>query len=108
MTRVNRAPEKTGESHPTGAITLDRLGIGQTGRIVAVSGDQSEHGRRLVERLGALGVQPGTTISPLRRAPLGDPVVYRVCDFDLCLRAAQAALVTVSITAAIPTRPVDR
>ncbi|WEO78759.1 FeoA family protein [Cryobacterium sp. SO2] len=100
MTRANRAPASSGDSHPTGAITLDRLSVGQAGRILTVSGDQSEYGRRLVERLGALGILPGATISALRRAPLGDPVVYRVCDFDLCLRAAQAALVTVAVAAA--------
>ncbi|MGO4782767.1 FeoA family protein [Cryobacterium sp. W22_MBD10_FK3] len=108
MTRMHRAQEKPERPHPTDATTLDRLGVGQTGRVLAISSDHSEPGRRLVERLGALGLVPGTAIRPLRRAPLGDPVVYRVCDFDLCLRAAQAALVTVSITAAIPTRPVDR
>lgn len=44
-------------------------------------------------RLGDLGFTPGTTVEVVRRAPLRDPVVYRVRDYDICLRRAQAALV---------------
>lgn len=97
MTTVHSTDEFAGRPDATGTLTLDQLEVGRTGRVLAVGGDRGDLGRRLADRLGALGVLPGTAIRALRRAPLGDPVVYRVCDFDLCLRDAQAALVTVAV-----------
>ena len=40
---------------------------------------------------------PGRTVTPLRRAPLGDPVVYRVADYELCLRRQEARMVQVEV-----------
>lgn len=42
------------------------------------------------QRLRALGFRPGAVVERSRTAPLGDPTVYRVCDYDVCLRSAQA------------------
>ena len=36
-------------------------------------------------------------MTPLRRAPLGDPVVYRVADYELCLRRHEARMVHVEV-----------
>jgi ferrous iron transport protein A len=44
-----------------------------------------------VRRLQDLGFTVGTTVEVVRRAPLRDPVIYRVRDYDVCLRRAQAA-----------------
>lgn len=44
-------------------------------------------------RLAALGFTPGAVVEVVRRAPLRDPVVYRVKDYEICLRRAQAACV---------------
>lgn len=46
-------------------------------------------------RLCQLGFRPGCTVETVRRAPLGDPVVYRVCNSEMCLRRSEAALVLV-------------
>ncbi|GAB2921417.1 hypothetical protein GCM10027280_05640 [Micromonospora polyrhachis] len=46
-------------------------------------------------RLADLGFTPGTVVQVLRRAPLGDPVLYRVKDYEVCLRRAQATCVRV-------------
>ena len=35
----------------------------------------------------------------MRRAPLGDPVVYRVADYELCLRRHEARIVRVETIA---------
>jgi ferrous iron transport protein A len=43
-----------------------------------------------VRRLEDLGFTVGTTVEVVRRAPLRDPVVYRVRDYEICLRRAQA------------------
>ena len=46
-------------------------------------------------RLQALGLVPGADVEVIRRAPLRDPVLYRVCDYRLCLRRAEAGLIEV-------------
>ncbi|MFI7542825.1 ferrous iron transport protein A [Actinoplanes sp. NPDC049599] len=46
-------------------------------------------------RLADLGFTPGAVVQVLRRAPLRDPVIYRVKDYELCLRREQAACVHV-------------
>ncbi len=46
-------------------------------------------------RLEDLGFTGGTEVEVVRRAPLHDPVVYRVKDYELCLRRAQARCVLI-------------
>jgi Fe2+ transport system protein FeoA len=48
-------------------------------------------GRRLIE----LGFVPGTPISVIRRAPLGDPIVFELRGSRLCLRRSEASRITV-------------
>ncbi len=52
--------------------------------------------RRLLE----MGLTPGIGVELLRRAPLGDPIELRVRGYLLSLRADQAALVQLTLTAA--------
>lgn len=47
-------------------------------------------------RLADLGFLPGTEVRVVRRAPLGDPTVFELRGFQLCLRRSEAALVRVS------------
>ncbi|MDH6522152.1 FeoA family protein [Streptomyces sp. SAI-090] len=47
----------------------------------------------VVARLHDLGFTPGAMVEVVRRAPLRDPVLYRVKDYEVCLRRAQAACV---------------
>jgi Fe2+ transport system protein FeoA len=49
----------------------------------------------LKERLSAMGVTPGATVEAVRRAPLGDPVEFRVRGYHLSLRKGEADLVEV-------------
>jgi ferrous iron transport protein A len=44
-------------------------------------------------RLNELGFTPGTVVEVVRRAPLRDPVIYRVKDYEICLRRSEAAYV---------------
>ena len=46
-------------------------------------------------RLFDLGFVPGAPVEVLRRAPLGDPVVYRVLGYEIALRRAQARCIQV-------------
>lgn len=75
-----------------GGVPLDGLAVGSRARVVDV---RVPGVPALERRLEDLGFVPGRTVEVLRRAPLGDPVVYRVCDYELCLRHAQAARVLV-------------
>jgi len=57
-------------------------------------------GRRLLD----LGLLPGTPVTVVRRAPLGDPVVYELRGYRLCLRRADSALVLVTPDVDAPER----
>jgi len=46
-------------------------------------------------RLRQLGFRPASEVEVIRRAPLGDPTVYRVQDTELCLRRREARLIEV-------------
>lgn len=47
----------------------------------------------LAQRLYDLGFREETQVECIRRAPLGSPIMFRVCDTDICLRASQAKLI---------------
>ena len=78
-----------------GAATfaLSDLSPGTSGRITRLLDDGV--GGALVRRLRNLGFVPGRIVTPLRRAPLGDPIVYRIADYELCLRRHEACIVQV-------------
>ena len=74
-------------------ISLSELGLGTAGRVVGLLEDAANG--PIIKRLSNLGFVPGRIVPPLRRAPLGDPVVYRVADYELCLRHHEARIVRV-------------
>ncbi|MGW5326987.1 FeoA family protein [Streptomyces sp. NPDC004014] len=49
-------------------------------------------------RLFDLGFAPGAEVTVLRKAPLGDPVVLRVAEYEVALRKAQTAGIRVRRT----------
>lgn len=75
---------------PTPETTLDQAPTGQPVRIVSISGDDG-----VARRLADLGLRPGITVECLRRAPLGDPSVFELCGYQLCLRRSESARVRV-------------
>ncbi|HEX8912518.1 MAG TPA: ferrous iron transport protein A [Humisphaera sp.] len=72
------------------ACTLNKLGIGCRGNVVAVKGD-TEVRRRLLE----MGFCNGATVEVVRRAPLGDPIEFRLRGYSLSLRGDQAQFVQI-------------
>jgi len=54
-----------------------------------------EHTGAISRRLLDLGLLPDTPVKLLRRAPLGDPSVYELRGYRLCLRKSDAARVRV-------------
>ncbi|ARD42535.1 hypothetical protein B6G06_09410 [Actinomyces gaoshouyii] len=89
-------------SAETADTPLSDLLPGARAIITAVGADAAcldpgaPHGR-LARRLHDLGLIPGRAITARRRAPLGDPTVFQVADYELCLRRHDAALVTVRV-----------
>jgi ferrous iron transport protein A len=49
----------------------------------------------MLRRLQDLGLVPGTRVRAIRRAPLGDPSIYELRGFRLCLRRSECLQVQV-------------
>jgi ferrous iron transport protein A len=75
---------------PADAVSLASLGPGSAGVILDVD-RASPEGQRLLD----LGFVPHTEVRVLKRAPLGDPMVYSLRGTHLCLRASEADRVRV-------------
>ncbi len=56
---------------------------------------QVEGGDALAQRLFDLGFWEGTEVQLVRRAPMGDPIEYRLRGYRLALRRNEAARVRV-------------
>src|SRR4051794_9507151 len=70
--------------------SLNKLGVGCQGQVVAVGGD--DHMRR---RLMEMGFCNGAMVEVIRRAPLGDPIEFRLRGYHLSLRSEQAEFVQI-------------
>ncbi len=78
------------------ASTLADLPAGSVARIIDVCDDaQPATARRLVD----LGFAPGAQVSVVRKAPLADPVIFRVAGAELALRRCQARCIYVRVEA---------
>lgn len=71
-------------------MTLDQLPVGQSGTITAVCGEGP-----LRCRLLDMGLIPGTAVTVRKVAPMGDPMELRLRGYELTLRKADAANITV-------------
>ena len=49
----------------------------------------------VANRLGQLGFRATAHVDVIRRAPFGDPTIYRVQDTELCLRRREAQLIEI-------------
>jgi Fe2+ transport system protein FeoA len=72
-------------------MTLADANLGEAVTVETVGGDRGFR-RRLME----LGLLPGTQVSVVRVAPLGDPVELRVRGSSLSIRRAEAREVRVA------------
>ncbi|MFZ2173948.1 MAG: FeoA family protein [Rhodococcus sp. (in: high G+C Gram-positive bacteria)] len=73
--------------HESGRLTLADLPPGQSARITDFDSRTPE---AVATRLRHLGFRAGTVIVHLRTAPLGDPSVYRLLGYEMCLRRREA------------------
>ena len=89
------APTDTTSASSPRQHPLSDLHLGTAGRVVSLLEDASSD--PIIRRLSNLGFVPGRIVTPLRRAPLGDPIVYRIADYELCLRRHEARMVHVEV-----------
>jgi ferrous iron transport protein A len=75
---------------PGDVLCLDEVEPGSKVKVVHVRGRGT-----IRKRLLAVGFVPGTVIEVVRRAPLEDPVEYKVKGYNLSLRSREAHLVEV-------------
>ena len=69
-------------------MSLDAIPLGSRFRITGV-----RTGNSLSFRLMEMGLIEGAEGRVLRRAPFGDPLQFRLGDYDLSLRSSEAALI---------------
>jgi ferrous iron transport protein A len=97
LIRARRARDQS-----SSVIVLAQLPPGQRATVV---GTLPEATAAVASRLGQLGFRPTAEVDVIRRAPLGDPTIYRVQDTELCLRRSEAQLIVVNPE---PSRTDDR
>ena len=79
-------------------MNLKELGIGNSGVIVSVGGDGA-----LRQHFLDMGLIPGAEVTPVKFAPMGDPMELRLHGYELTLRVADAEKIEVKkVTASEP------
>jgi ferrous iron transport protein A len=68
------------------SMLVSELQVGQTARIVALSGGHPAYRHKLL----VMGLLPGTSFTVSRIAPLGDPIEIQVRGVSLSLRKNEA------------------
>lgn len=71
-------------------MTLNDLNPGQSGFVVKVKG-----GGAFRKRVIEMGFTPGRRVEVVRKAPLQDPVEYRLMDYEISLRRSEARSIEV-------------
>lgn len=77
------------------APSLAELPLHGSGRVLRVNGSGP-----FAERLAELGFVPGTQVELLRRAPLGDPLLFRLRGTEIALRRREARCIEIAPEAA--------
>lgn len=75
--------------------TLADMRKGQIAHVVDVCDELDPASAR---RMFDLGFAPGAQVEMLRKAPMADPVVFRIAGYDIALRRVQARCIHVAIT----------
>lgn len=72
-------------------LTLDQLPFGQPAVITRLLPESMPFRRRLL----AMGITPGSHVTVIRTAPMGDPLEIKTRGFYLCLRRSEAQVIGV-------------
>ena len=76
-------------------MTLKDLGVGKSGRVLAVAGEKV-----LRRRLLDMGITPHTQITVKKAAPMGDPIELLLRGYVLTLRLEDAEQIEIEEVAA--------
>ena len=79
-------------TEPSPAETLDRLAIGASARIASVDADDAQLRQHILD----MGLTPGTVVTMVKEAPMGDPLELRLRGYELTLRKAEAARIGIA------------
>ena len=79
-------------TEPSPAETLDRLAIGASARIASVDADNAQLRQHILD----MGLTPGTVVTMVKEAPMGDPLELRLRGYELTLRKAEAARIGIA------------
>ena len=71
-------------------MTLKELGVGGSGRVIAIGGEKV-----LRHRLLEMGITPRTIVMVKKVAPMGDPIELLLRGYVLTLRLEDAGKITV-------------
>jgi ferrous iron transport protein B len=71
-------------------MTLDKLEIGKDAVIQSVGGQGA-----LRQHILDMGLVPGTEVTLIKKAPMGDPIQLRLRGYELTLRLADAAQIEI-------------
>lgn len=74
--------------------TLADLKPGQRAKVAGYADTVAPH---TIRRLFDLGLVPGIEVIMVRRAPLRDPAIFRVGDYEIALRSEQSAGILMEI-----------
>ncbi len=85
-------PSQDARDQSDSVIVLAQLTPGERATVV---GTVAAATPVVANRLGQLGFRAKARVDVIRRAPLGDPTIYRVHDTELCLRRREAQLIEV-------------
>jgi ferrous iron transport protein A len=78
-----------------GNCALSQLGIGCSGTVCNIEATDPDLRRRLLE----MGFCNGAQVQVVRRAPLGDPIEFKLRGYCLSLRDEQAKFVKINVPA---------
>lgn len=73
-------------------MTLDQLEIGKDALILSVDCNEKSLRKHILD----MGLTPGTEVTLVKMAPMGDPIELRVRGYALTLRKADAANITIT------------
>ena len=71
--------------------TLDKLPIGEIGKVLSIEGNSS-----ISKRLMEMGVVPGVSVKVVKTAPFGCPLQISVRGYQLAIRRSEAETITIS------------
>jgi len=83
---------KGARDQSSSVIVLAQLAPGQRATVV---GTVPQANPKVANRLEQLGFRATARVDVIRRAPLGDPTIYRVHATELCLRRREAQLIEI-------------